>query len=98
MNNDHYPIDTDFEPHLLDAEIDKLLFECSKQYEFESESPSSSGILGRNQEAKLFEISEGIFHCSLFGNYGSTVARTAHVDFCTETLPVGSYIILHCAL
>ena len=40
MNNDHYP---ELDPHLLEADIDKLLLECSEQYE--DECPSSSDVL-----------------------------------------------------
>ena len=50
MNDDHYPLYPELEPHLLEAEIDKLLSECSDQYEFKSESPSSSGIVHQHHD------------------------------------------------
>ena len=53
MNDDHYPLYPELEPHLLEAEIDKLLSECSDQYEFKSESPSSSGIVHQHHDQEV---------------------------------------------
>ena len=51
--NDHYPLYPELEPHLLEAEIDKLLSEYSDQYEFKSESPSSSGIVHQHHDQEV---------------------------------------------